>query len=44
MGIQPPRTKDGRNFNSPTGHLYTAEELMNKLSEYHAAYVLFLNA
>ena len=39
LGQQLSNTKEGRDFNKPTGHIYTAEQLLKRLSESHATFL-----
>ncbi len=42
LGRQLSNIKQGRNFNKPTGHIYTVDQLVKRLSESYANYVLGL--
>ncbi len=44
LGQQLSNIKEGRDFNKPTGHIYTVEQLVKRLSESHATYVAALKA
>ncbi len=39
LGQQLSHTKAGRDFNKPTGHIYTAKQFTERLSESHADYL-----